>query len=204
MAVDTFAIATGADDGWWYRSDAAYATVSAGSGSSNTGDSSSNPLYATRETGYYITVACVRWDTSSLPDTNIVSAATLDIHVAAVGTADGLSLIGEWYDAGAAVNNSDWTTLPSGNALPATLISGLAVGSVNSLALSNVAANVNKTGYTGIRLGITQRASDAAPTGYNAVEIASYEHASYQEPRLVVTHSAPVTRKPGLTLLGAG
>lgn len=201
MTVSTFPIAAGADDGWRYRSDANYATLSTGSPSSNSGDASSNPLYATRETGYYITVALMRWDTSAIPDTDIISAASLEIYPVVISNPDSLSLIGDWYEPGT-IGNEDWTTLPSGDALAAVALSSLTASAVNSLSLSNL-GSISKTSYTGIRLGITRRAADAAPTGYNAVEIASYEHPSAQEPRLVVTHAAPAVART-LPLLGVG
>jgi len=190
----TFSIAAGGDDGQRYRSAGLYANVSAdGTGG---GELTQTKLYATRETGFYITVILLRWDTSSIPDGDTVTAATLDVYVETeTNNPDGLSLVADWYDAGGTQNNADWANLDSGaNAISGVTIASLTEGAVNSLTLSNAAANINKTGFTGLRLGISKRAADAAPTGFNAVVISALEHATNVEPKLVVVASAPTTQ----------
>lgn len=195
MADDSFAIAAGGDDGYRYRSSGVYASVPADA--TGGGDATAALLYATREidTGpaiYYIANILLRFDTSSLPDSNTVSAASLDIYVDSVGNVDSLSLVGDWYDPGGTQDNSDWANLDAGeDAISGVTIASLTTGAVNNIALSNP-TSVNLTGYTGLRLGISKRASDAAPTNFNGVVVASYESAN-QEPRLNVTHESSWT-----------
>lgn len=208
MTLTTFNMAAGGNDGYRYRSDATYTSVS--SDATGGGDDTSAKLYATRELNggiYYIAVALLRWDTSSIPDTDVVSAATLDIYVETdTANPDSLSVVADWYDYGGSAGvNGDWANLDSGAAaISGVTIASLTEGAVNTLTLGDYAGNVNKAGYTGLRLGISKRASDAPPTGFTGLVFAGYESAN-QEPRLNVTHAAPAAAGTGnLLLLGVG
>lgn len=204
----TFNMAAGGDDGYRFRNDTVYASVPADA--TGGGDDTSAKLYATRELNgsiYYIAVILLRWDTSSLADGDTVTAASLDLYVETdTNDPDSLSVVADWYDFGGAPGvNGDWANLDSGeNAISGVTLASLTEGAVNNFTLANYAANVNKTGYTGLRLGISKRAADAAPTAFNGLVVAGYE-SSNQEPRLNVTSSGGGASTPrNLLMLGVG
>ena len=47
--------------------------------------------------GYEVRVGLLRFDTSALPDNATVTGATLKLYVTSAASADGRSLVGEWY-----------------------------------------------------------------------------------------------------------
>ena len=65
---------------------------------------------------------------------------------------------------------------------------GIAKGRDNDFILENVAANVNKQGYTGLRMHIS--GTCAGGKGVRSVEFASFENPNHPAPRLVVTYTA--------------
>lgn len=135
---------------------------------------------------YFVYNTLLKWNTSSLPDNATVTAATLRVWVINKSNADSLNLSADWYSWNG--TTADHTATPGTNALAGTAISQISTASDNDFVLSNV-NNVSTTGYTYLRLHISQRASDAAPTGDNMVQIATVESNSYPEARLVVTYA---------------
>jgi hypothetical protein len=136
----------------------------------------------------------MRFNTASIPDSATVTSATLRIVLydssASVNT-NNLALRAEWYSWDGVLNVSrDWS-----NATGTTALSDIDLdvfagsgGQVFDFELANV-SNVNKTGFSGIRLGLSQRPGDAAPTGFNRVRFASWDNTNYAAPQLIVTYS---------------
>jgi hypothetical protein len=138
---------------------------------------------------YQTYVGLMRFDTSSLPDGATILTATLELVQADIFTdTNALTWRAQWYSWDGVMNAPrDFAHLVSDNAIADVAISSYGtIGAAYSFALLNP-TNVNKTGYTGLRIGLGQRPSDAAPTGVNRVRWASFDHATYAAPKLIVT-----------------
>lgn len=162
-----------------------------------------------------ITEAFIGFDTSSIPDTDAVSAAALGLventgygHV--FDTAD--TLEARIYDWSTTVTTADWRTGTQYAAL--TLVASLASGSwsasgYNTLTENgtNFQSNVNKTGTTRLILGTAGLASGAAPgsdkTSYWGIMSAD-NTGTTDDPKLEVTHAAAAVSTRLLGLLGVG
>lgn len=131
-----------------------------------------------------VIVGLMRFDTSLIPDNAVVIAATLQVYVTAKADQDNRSLQGEWFDnANWPISSGDYALDVGTNAIFSVDITGISTGQVVDFTLANP-GNVNKTGYTGLRLGI----SGGKPAVFdNRIVIASYDDATLQEPRLIVT-----------------
>lgn len=190
MPTQTFTVASGADDAQVTTIDTVYPTTTAPSF-----DSTTAVIYTTRYVtgGSYLTYnALFRWDTSVLPDSAIVTDATLSIYFwADRANADSLSMSGDWGPL--AFSSADYRHTPLTNAF-----SGYAFGTPPSSAFANITlsnpTNVNLTGYTYQRLHISQRAADAAPTGLNYQGFGSYDNSPTTAAQLIVTYSLPTSR----------
>ncbi len=142
----------------------------------------------------------VRFDTSVIPDGAAVTGATLTLQIAGgILNPDTRNLNFEWYP-WTAMATSDYID-PVGSTANATAISALTTNPVvNSFVLANPSANVNKTGYTGLRFGI----SGGAPVGVNDLFYYVLDDAP-QEPRLIVDYStAGPGDDPPIGFLGRG
>jgi hypothetical protein len=201
----TFDIAATADDGYAKRttSDGLYSSVPTATLGAATG-AAVEAASRNQITGpnYVVGNVLLRWDTSSIPDTATITSAQLKLFADDVFDADSLRLIADYYDFGGTADSSDWTYLiASPNAISEA--NGLQLNTVETttdqtltLDLENV-TNISKTGYTGIRLGVNQRASDAAPTGVNRVNVAMYGTALSGgfAPQLLVTYTEGTTER---------
>jgi hypothetical protein len=135
-----------------------------------------------------IQVSFARFLTSSLGSGAVVTDAVLKIWFDSLVNADGRNLVVEWYTPGAwPPVDADWSE-NVGTTAGSFPLSGLTDATVNSLTLTNP-SNVNVTGYTSLRLGI----SGGQPTGFNRIRIAQFDHATEQEPRLEVTTADAAT-----------
>lgn len=140
----------------------------------------------TLDVSYFVVNGLVRWDTSSLPDNAVVSAATLRIWVNSRTSANSLNLTAGWY-AWDGTSSSDYTSTPETSALAGTALSSITTGASNDFILLSP-ASVSLSGYTSLRFHISQRAADAAPTGINQLQFRSFDHATDPEPQLIVTY----------------
>lgn len=193
MTIQTFTIAAPGDDSLVKKSSASYPP----GGSANYVDTATYVL-ASRSFGgavYDINNGLLRWNTSGLPAGAIIDGAQLDVYAKAglLFNANGLSLSAAWYTG--AFDATAYTATPGTSALSGSALSGITVSAVNSFTLSNAQANVNPTGFTGLRLHVTQRASDAPPTGNNSVGFAEYG-GSDPFPKLIVTYHLPPPNQP--------
>lgn len=137
---------------------------------------------------YTVRVLLMRWDTSSLPDNAVVSAATLRAYIVGKGDADGRSFAVEWYSsANWPIDTGDYTATAANDAHSGTTIASIATSADNDFALANL-TNINLTGYTGMRCHIT---GGQPSVGYNYVTMAHYDHTTETEPRLLVTYAVP-------------
>lgn len=189
MTLSTFAVAASGDDGTVAKTAGVYPPT--GSVTIATSDTSMNTQRLKSGANYTVRPAIIAWDTSSLPDTNTISGATLDIVPLSTNfnNADTRNLVGEWY-AGytGSIVAGDYTDTPASTAFSIAL-SALTTDTINTITLTNPDTNISKTGVTALRLHI----DGGQPTGLNRVLIASFDHATQQEPRLNVTHAAAAT-----------
>lgn len=135
-----------------------------------------------------VEVGLLKWDTSSLPNDAVVTGAIL--RVVSLGTiqTDSLSVTADWFNWGS-VDTTDHTNTPGTDAHSGTTISSIpASGNELDFTLVNANANVSLTGFTYLRLHVTQRAADARPTGDNVFHLASYNNTTYLPARLIVTY----------------
>lgn len=196
--------AANSDDGYIEGHNAVYATARSTSGSS---DAVSN-FYLLGQTNTpinYVYRAFVRFDTSSIPDTDVVSQANLKLVCASdVSTTD--------FDV--QIVKAAWTSTLSANreanydlALSADAdaiwrnTSGMSVNTVYTS--GNLSASyVSKTGYTAYALRSSRDAAGNEPTGNEYIYLDSQEIATAgYRPVLAVTHAAPKYRR---ALLGVG
>lgn len=131
---------------------------------------------------YRIQCALMKWDTSSLPDTAVVTGATLRFsNEFAADDGDARNITGDWY---VWVNtNADWSQTALTTAFSVDLTTVAAVGS-RDITLSNARDNVSVTGTTGLRLHI----DGVQPNFANAPYIASGNHATLDKPQLIVDY----------------
>ena len=195
MTVSTFEIASAADDGCGYK---------VGGGYPPTGGYvvlDGTAQYAWKGTSE-VDCCYFRFDTSSIPDGDTITAATLRLYVTGLGAnPDGRNLIGDWYDFGGEPSvEADWAATVGTDAVPGTALSAFTLAEWEEIALSDPDGNINKAGYTGIRLGI----SGGAGSGDNYAAFAAYEYDTAFSAELVVTHAAAGGGEGAKTMLLLG
>src|SRR6476619_4268978 len=95
MPTTVFPIAVANDD-WFASADAAFYPPFPG-GSFSAINASFLTAQKSLGAGYTIGHAFMRWDTSSMGSTAVVSAASRDIYPQSRSDIDGLNLLGDWY-----------------------------------------------------------------------------------------------------------
>lgn len=190
MPTATFSIASSADDQLLFND------TSTGYNVTGTLSRSTNDLgmYAARSqygpSTFRVLVGLMRWDTSSIPDGATITGATLRLYYYATGAnTNALSNTGDWYVFDGTDAN-DYSHAALTTAFSGFDASAGGFGSYD-IALSNAATNVSTSGYTGIRMHMSQRAADAAPTGANEWYFSSWDHATNPEPQLIVAYYDP-------------
>jgi hypothetical protein len=130
-------------------------------------------------------IAYFRFDTSSLPDTAVVSGATLKLYINSKGTSvDNMSVVGDYYDfGGEPVVTGDYIQTASPSIITPVSINGVATGVVVDFVFTDF-TGISLTGITGIRL--TCSAGTPTSGNDNYIEIAQREHATLQEPQFDV------------------
>lgn len=189
----TFPVVAGADDGY-----VGYSGSSYGATSTFTSDSAGTTILPRRtavsswfSSTYYIYNALLRIDTSSLPDSSTVRGSMLQIAIdAAASNANSRSLTADWYNAwDGAYTSAHYIQDAQTSALAGVPLSTFSTaGASYDLDLLNSTNNVNRAGYTALRLHI----DGASPSGENSLPIASVEHATLNEPRLIVDYDDPL------------
>ena len=138
---------------------------------------------------YQIDNGMIRWDTSTIPDTAIVTSATFRGYVSAKNDDDtGRMFTAEWYPStNWPIDNTDWTATFGANAHAGTSLAVIVLNANNDFVLQNAAANINKMDYTGLRLHI----NGLQPSGFNSVSFKTFNQAINPKPTLLVTYSCP-------------
>ena len=209
MPTDTFPVAADANDGWggWVAEQAGGGLwPPAGSPGSHfetdAGLGFPDILVLSKREIYEAMITCLRFDTSTIPDTAVIASANLELYaVSRDEFGNNYNMVGDYYDyGGSPLVAGDWIETASPSIFTAVDITGLTLSAVNTITLTDL-TGINKTGFTGIRLTL----SAGTPTVANVMRFASREHATGQEPRLIVDYTTigPGASK-GLGLLGAG
>jgi hypothetical protein len=189
----TIAVAAGAADGyaWITDPDTGIWPPVANPGSDTT-EISANPRKVRHIAFSFIAiqVGLFRFATSSLPDDAVISAATLRISPLALATDEARTLDFEWYEPGT-IDTGDYAEnagTTAASVAAATWQAWATSGTVD-VTLSNPDANISKTGFTGLRVGISGGAPPAGVTNDTRIEIASLEHTTRDEAKLIVTYT---------------
>lgn len=201
MPTDTFTIANANDDGSGYwRDDIPYTWPPA---ESWVNDPADTILYVSKgEFGsggggayYYATNVFFRWDTSSIPNSAVVTAASLRMYLIHYNKAStGWGMVGDYHDFG-----GEPSVAADGNENISPSIFtrvDLDPGFVENADLDCVLTDlsgINKTGYTGIRIGLDEGGRIPPLAGDDtAMQFAAYEFAGVHQARLIVTYTAGV------------
>jgi len=151
-----------------------------------------------RPGGYSSWQTMLRFETGNLlPDTAEVISAELEFHVIGRANTDGRSLLVSWAGGDGAWSTSDFTPTGSGNAAVVPLAS-FPPGKLATVALTASQANIDRIGYTGLKLNVGNL-PDAPPSGANSIQIAAREHPTLPLPRLRLTYcGAPGAAQPAV------
>lgn len=202
MTQTTFSVASSSQDGvYGAYTDVSWATLTGGGGTTDGNYSTDPTAYAARgrnSTGTYYTYnAYMRFDTSSIPDTDVVSAATLRLQMFGTANAnsDAFDIMGVYFNWGVTISAADYafdvSTLGP-TAFAAKNISDFPATGTYDIALTNL-TNISKTSLTYLVLG-PQGTTPTPTTGQdNNIEFYTYDHTTQPEPKLIVTHDAPST-----------
>ena len=184
-----FPIATGDDDSYGRKRSATWAGMVASSDYTNQPDSTD---YVSVSKGVYsgtdraVVCSYYRFDTSSLPDDAIITGASLKLYVLDRSSAGDAEYAADYYDFGGAPSViGDWELSSSGDAIATITRAQLVLSTIVTIPLTGF-SGINRTGYTGLRLGPK---NTVEPTLDDWVDFASYENASFQEPRLEITYT---------------
>lgn len=148
---------------------------------------------------YVISESFISFDTSSLPDSDTISAAELTLWLDTPDVDRAWTLQARTYNWGASVTTADWRGGAAFAAL--TLLATISAGSISPDAANTLTENgtnlqsaVSKTGTTYMVLGNSNYAANSAPTGNEYVGIYSADNTgTTKDPKLVVTHASAGT-----------
>jgi hypothetical protein len=173
-----FTVATSADDGHVEAISGVWRPAAG-----TTAYTTTSQIIAYNNAGYNNTLGFVRFDTSAIPGTQTILTAALRIYIIATASANARNITADWYDAGSTITTADYTATVGTNACAGVTIASFAIG-LNDIALLNPDANINRTGYTGLRLFV----DGAAPTGENYIQFRAADYAPGPRPQLLVTY----------------
>lgn len=167
------------------------------------------------DTNYYVVETFDQFDTSGLPDTNVISIAVIEVYGSGLTTV-AFTIRARDKNYGASVNTGDWIKPADASAL--TLLSSM---DTSELSLSgyvellpngdNLKNAINVSGTTYIAFTSSRHEAGTVPAvdplGFEICGwYSSDETGSTKDPKLTITHAAPSTYLsiPRRTLLGVG
>ena len=182
MPETVFSIAASADDTNLFRTGVTYPPSTTDGGNQN----ANTFLDVRKSTGFETHIMFLKFNTSSLPDAATVTGASLKLYADSKASADARDVNFEWYTWTTPAHPTDWADVVGTTAAVVTVAS-ITTGAVNTIALSSPGENVNKTGNTTLRFGL----SGGQPTGSNEIFFIAFDHATLVEPQLVVYYALP-------------
>lgn len=194
MTTSTFYSATA--DGQIESSNATYGTArSGGTLVANTGGTSAN---VGQVTGYACYEAFLSFDTSTIPDGDIITSVTLSLD--GTGATDGsdtdFTINARVYDWGPSLTTGDWIAGASlsGNTLVASRsTSGWSASGYNDFTSEAAFLTaINKAGVTYLVISSSRHEAGTTPSGNEYVGFATADNSgTANDPKLVVTHISP-------------
>lgn len=161
--------------------------------------------------GYYLYETFLSFDTSTIPDSAIISSVTLSLHggdYVDQSTTD-FTIEARTYDWGASLTTADWVAgadLTSNTLLASRSTSGWSTSAYNDLTEngSNFVSAINKTGITRIILCSSRTKDGNTPTGAEYVNLgASEKSGTSNDPKLSVTYVLGPSLSGSITMSGA-
>lgn len=181
----TFSVLASADDGRQTRSGSSYPPT--GTVNSSTTTTTTTPRKRLSGSTHTVDVAEFRFNTASLPDDAKVERASLILYVDGSGSQndDGRNFVGEWYvNSNWPIDSTDYTSSVGEDAFSISLSNAPTASTTWTISLLNPDLNINRSGYTGFRVGV----NGGAATGENFVQFALQDHASDPAPILSITY----------------
>ncbi len=200
----TFSVAETLDDGFVYRTSNSYPPASDNfvvtAGSVEIRRDSIPP-------NYWINTGLIRWYTGDLPDDAVVTKVQLKAYYTDKQDADERHFTGEWYTAWP-IDAADYTGASPGtkNAIAGWDITAINNNAWNTITLLNSVANLNLTGYSGLRFqidsdeGLPYNQNHIFVSGYGSANAAELIVASYTPPEYGVLLLYKLASLPGLTV----
>lgn len=150
------------------------------------------------------------FDTSPIPDTDNISAATLGSYVNAVSDSFtlGLEVVGCTPASNTAIVNADYDQVGTTEYASERALSGLTTTAYNTAALNATGiAAIDKGGITKIALRLSADLDNSPPTwiadSLSSVNISTADEAgTTQDPYLEVVHAAPAAGQPAIKRFG--
>jgi hypothetical protein len=199
MPTDTFSVSASGDDG--------YVDAEGSTGSTWPPDLSVTvvtntvTMYARKFKAAGFTdliLSLLRFDTTTLPDDAVVTAATLRLQIVSVGNVTNRNLVVGYYSSWP-IDAADWSGADNpGSDAGSFALTGFSASTEKDLTLTGL-SSINVGGYTGFRLGIDGGIPAVDNNNY-WVEIATLDHATLTEPQLLVTYDY----SPKLRVVSAG
>ncbi|HSW65355.1 MAG TPA: hypothetical protein VLH56_18910 [Dissulfurispiraceae bacterium] len=136
---------------------------------------------------YAWSVGLIRYDTSGLTADATITDALAYIWPSFRSDKDNFSVRAEYYGTVYwPIGSDDYTTSVGDNAIADVDLGTLSTGTWHGLTMTTL-GNINKTGYTGLRWGLTS----SQPTDYNSLGPQSFDGGSQYCPYLSITYTVP-------------
>lgn len=190
-------IASGSDDGFVYRDGSTSYPPSTGTATDNASTFADTSREWTAGGLFRLFNTLLRFDTGAqLPDGATIDSVSLSVDVMFISNVDGRNLTADYYawDGTAA----DYSQTAQTGAITAYSLSGVTTG-LNSIPFNGF-SGISTTGITSVRLHV----DGGQPTGRNIMEIATFEDATLQEPRLIIDYTLEPGAGPGNAYIQIG
>jgi hypothetical protein len=186
---------------------ATYATARDGAGSFEPLNSAALDMFLGQVHGggvYYCLEVFLGFDTSGIPDIDVVSAAVLSMYgLNDNDTGDVNNVTVRTYDWGSSVDTGDFRTAAQLNALTSVATAAFgtftASGYIDFISTGSMPAAINITGFTRFVLHGNRHAAGTAPSNDTEEYWALYSSdntGTTNDPKLVVTHAAAAVGQP--------
>lgn len=189
------------NDGWVQSADVDYADARAGTGAKGLHSDLVLRVGQWLSGQYVVDQAFCKFDTSTIPVTDLVSSAVLEMFWVTDQTTADFTLRVRAFDWTAPLDTGDFIAGASISATGTHVASLAAGGGVLStyLTFTNVAlpANINKGGITSLYYYSLNQENGTAPVSNQYVEFSSADEAgTTQDPKITITHAATQSRFP--------